>query len=704
VLPITLSSAQRTLVELPVNTRVFLEGPAGSGKTTVGVERMLWLMAQGVPGATILLLLPQRTLGTPYQEALNYPGVVGGGMVSLLTVGGLSQRMVDLFWPLAGHAAGFANPDQPPVFLTLETAQYAMAHVLRPLLDESLLESLSMDRNRLYSQIIDNLNKAALVGFPYQEIGDRLKAAWVGDPGQMRIYDQAQICATHFRQYCLEHNLLDFSLQVEVFWRYLWPHPLCRQHLSTTYRHLIFDNLEEDTPLAHDFLREWLPDLDSALLIYDQDAGYRLFLGADPQGAYALKDLCAEQVVFEGSFVQAKAVSELETRLTATLSPNPSPIKHRASSLEKEGQGEGAIAFSNYRYLPQVLDWIADKIVALVENEGTPPSEIVVLAPLLSDALRFSLMDRLSARNIPVRSHRPSRSLREEPASQCLVTLAALAFPQWQLRPSRFDLAYALLQAIQDADLIRAQLLAQIVYRLNEGIPSLSSFDLILPEKQDRITYKLGERYELLRLWLQEFVQGEPEELDIFWSRLFGEVLSQEGFGFYSNWNAAEVAANLIESAQKFRWAVGPALQEEGQVVGKEYLTMLQEGVIAAQYLQSWQPAPDEAVLIAPAYTYLLSNRPAAYQFWLDAGSPAWAERLNQPLTHPYVLNRNWPADRVWTDADEVKANQETLYRLTVGLLRRCRNQIFLGLNEINEQGYEQHGPLLRAIQRALRS
>ena len=157
----------------------------------------------------------------PYDRALRQPESVPGGIPSVLTVGGLAQRMVDLFWPLVAEAAGFAHPDAPPVFLTLETAQYYMAHLVRPLLDEQAFAASGRvdrpERNRLYSQILDNLNKAAVVGFPHTEIGERLKAAWVGEPGQVRVYDDAQTCANLFRQYCLEHNLLDFSLQIEVF-------------------------------------------------------------------------------------------------------------------------------------------------------------------------------------------------------------------------------------------------------------------------------------------------------------------------------------------------------------------------------------------------------------------------------------------------------------------------------------------------------
>jgi len=130
---------------------------------------------------------------------------------------------------------------------------------------------------------------------------------------------------------------------------------------------------------------------------------------------------------------------------------------------------------------------------------------------------------------------------------------------------------------------------------------------------------------------------------------------------------------------------------------------MVQDGVVAAQYIRSWQLQPQDAVLLSPAYTFLMSNRPVDYQFWLNAGSRGWWERLYQPLTHPYVLSRHWPPNAVWSDADEFETRQDALYRLTLGLIRRCRRKIYLGLSELGEQGYEQQGPLLQAIQRVLR-
>jgi len=665
---------------------------------------MLDLLAAGIPGGSILVLTPQRTLATPYLEALRSSETPPGERVTVLTVGGLARRNLDLFWPLVAADAGFAQPDAPPVFLTLETAQYFMDRVIEPLLAEGFFDGVTIQRNRLVSQVLDNLNKAAVVGFSPTEIAVRLKRAWGGESSHRRVYDEAQAVAMHFRKYCLAHNLLDFSLQVEVFFRDLLPLPVFQGYLFERYRHLVVDNVEEDTPVAHDLLRSWLecPELESALLVYDHDGGYRVFLGADPEGGYALRDLCNEHLRLEASYITPTGMEALGDEIGRAL--------NRLAEVRR-GDVRQVLAFGWQRFHPQMLDWTADEIARLVHQEGVSPGEIVVLAPFLSDALRFSMADKLTHRGILTWSHRPSRALREEPPARCLLTLAALAHPQWQHIPHKQDVAQALVQAIADLDLVRARLLAEITYHVHKGCPELSSFDLIRTEVQARIGYRLGERFEALRVWLADYAADvgaglAPAPLDHFWSRLFGQLLSQPGYGFHGDYDAGQVTANLIESASKFRRALEGATFE-GESPGKAYSDMVGRGVLAAQYVAPWQAQPEDAVLLAPAYTFLMSNRPVDYQFWLKAGSSAWWERIYQPLTHPYVLTRRWArekADDVWTDADEFEVRQAALYRLTLGLLRRCRKKVYLGISDLGEQGYEEKGPLLKVIQRVLRA
>lgn len=704
----------------------FVSGPAGTGKTTRAVAHLQNLLASNVPANSILVLVPQQTLAQPYRQVLRQPNLPGSGPVDVLTLNGLAQKTIELFWPLGAVSSGFGRPHQPPIFLTIETAQYYLRQAISPLLREGYFDPqvvpITISLPRLMSQILDNLNKAALIGLPHTEVGGQLAASLTLEPASRVALEHTQACVNRFRDTCLARNLLDFSLRIETFHRHLWPVAGVRQFLTGRYRHLIIDNIEEDTPFAHSVLRDWLPQAESALLVNDEDAGFRIFLGANWRTAAGLASLGQQTERLTESRVAPPDMLALGQRLAELLHYPPPAGESASRRKSKKSKTQNpkskididprrAFTFEQVRFYPQMLNWVIDKIAALI-RAGAPPGEIVVLAPFVSDALRFSFIQRMQERGLPARSHRPSRPLNEEPAAKTALTLARLAFPGFT-PPQPFDVAQALSQAVAGLDLVRASLLAQVVYRPGEAAV-LAPFEQLEGPLRERITYNLGRKYDQLRGWLAQ-VQADDVAapfIDHFFGRLFGEVLSQPGFGYHASREAGETIANLIDSARQFRQVVGQVPPSETSddkpapaQLNRAYLDTIEQGIAAAQYVRSWDAAPDDAdaVLITPATTFLMSNRPVTYQFWLDAGSSGWWERIAQPLTHPYVLAADWLPGRVWTDDDEVAAQHDRLARLVLGLTRRCREHIFIANAEVGEQGYDQRGQLLITLQRLLR-
>ncbi len=73
--------------------------------------------------------------------------------------------MLELFWPTISDQTGVANPNRTPQFLTLETAQYYMAHVVRPLIEEkNFFDSLTINRNRIFPKFWTTSIKLPLWG------------------------------------------------------------------------------------------------------------------------------------------------------------------------------------------------------------------------------------------------------------------------------------------------------------------------------------------------------------------------------------------------------------------------------------------------------------------------------------------------------------------------------------------------------------
>jgi len=689
-----LLKAQRLVAEENFDTTVFLEGAAGTGKTTAAIERVKNLIQAGIPAESILVLVAQPALAIPYREALRRSRVTTGSNVQFATLASLAVRTIDLFWPLIAGDVGFANPLERPHFLSLELVQYSMTRFVEPeIRRQDYFNSVHVSRNRLYTQIVDNLNKAAVVRFSHESISERLKSAAPGDIEQASIYDDVQTCAILFREMCRQYNLLDFSLQVVLFADYLWQMEQPRRYLTEQYRHLIVENVEENTPITHDLLADWLEECDSAVLLYDTEAGYRRFLGADPVNAYSLKKRCQVRVELTKHRLMSPELEAFQLEMARSLNR---PYSHKAADADPRA----ALVYpqEDVRYFPQMIDWAVDNIATLVQDEGVPPNEIIVLSAYLPDAMRFALQTRLDERGIPNRAHRPSRALREEPAARTLLTLARLAHPDWKTPPDKLDLTYALTASVAELDLIRARLLVDMLYRDGQ----LHPFSRIQDARaQSRITFEMGERYEKLRKWLERYQQNDPLPLDVFLSKLFGEVLSQPKFGFHRQFDAANTAANLIDSAREFRQAVSQIEPDLSPAV--EYIRMVDSGVIANQYVRDWETSKKQSVLLAPAYTFLMGNQAVDYQFWLNVGSAGWGQRLEQPLTQPYVLSRQWEVGNVWTDTEEFETNQESLYELVAGLTRRCRERIYLGISQYGEQGIEQRGALLMAVQSMLR-
>jgi hypothetical protein len=672
---------------------LFLEGPPGSGKRARLLAHIARLIADGVPPYSLFILLPDR----PARERLrrDLPSAVRGyhGALELHTYYSLAQRMSNIFWPLIARPAGFAHSSRPPTHLTYETAQYLMHRIVEPLLDQGYFEGLAIRRQRLISQLLDNLNKAAINGYPHTEIGQRLITAWTGEDERHRAYAQAQTCADLFRRYCLEHNLLDISLTVEVFHRYLVEDPVFWNYFAGRYRHLVVANVEETVPVAQDLIRRLLPALDSVFLTYETGGGYRVFLGVDPVGGWQLADLC-----------------DRREALPTPADTNPDLVAFALAVGQRLGQvpkgplpGDPTAAVTadqiiQARYRSEMIAHVADEIGRLVTEEDVSPGEIAVVAPYADGVLRFVLRESFQEAGVPFRILRRFESLREDPIARACLTVAVLAHPTWEVPCPAEDVAEALSLVIEGMDYVRATRLVKELFREEER--ALASIENLPSPIADKVGTPLLERYETLRRWLADYREGEPLAVDHFIQRFFGDVLGQPGFRAATDLSYAHSVSRLVESARRFR-QVAPELGVTDTPAGAAYWRMVYDGVVAAQYLveESFGPAEDVAVtLVAPIYTFLLSGRRVRYQFWLDVGSISWWEPPYQPLTNPYVLSRNWATGQRWTDERDYHVRNEVLYRMVHGLCERCTEAIYLCTSELETSGELQDSPLMRAV------
>lgn len=711
---------RNAIAEAPISDghSVFVQGAHGSGKSACLAQRIRVLRRAGVPAHAVLVLIQQRDRCRLFSRHLmeNSGGVPAPAQspstADFLTYNGLASRAVRLFWPVVAGAAGFSRPHHPPVFLTYETAQYLMGQIIAPRLARGYFEGLSMRPQRVLSQLLDNLNKAAVNGYPIDTVGDRLRRAWTGDAYRVVYLEQAQECADAFRTHCLRQGLVDFSMVVELLDRHL----VCRDdfwvYLSGRYRHLLVDQLEETVPVAQDLIRRFLPACDSSCLFYDPRGGYRVFMGIDAAGALDLAAACTVTVELPeppdtGPTALARA---LERRIGGAAGP------------PKDGAGPAATAAVAGRiachHRADMIAQVAAEVVRLV-GDGVPAGEIAVVAPHADGVLRHLLGRELSGAQIPFSASRRFAALREEPVARLGLTLASLAHPDWQAPPHPWDVTHALAY-VTGLDAVRAALACRHLYDGQTG--RLLEAGRLADRETDRIGAGALARIAAVIAWIETCrasVARPP--LDHFLRRLFGEVVSRPK----TTPDEASAYARLVTAAARFHEAA-PAMGLSGPQTGRQFAQMVWDGVVAAAPVESArheEPVLPEGraasgdphgaaetatgaaeagavLLVAPVYTYLLQPRRARYQFWLDVGSMRWWEPPHQPLTNPHVLSRSWPPGDRWTDAVDYETRNRTLRRLVHGLCRRCTEAVYLCSSEVEESGEPQDSPLLRAFDR----
>lgn len=666
----------------------FLLGMAGTGKTTAVQHRLLHLLAQGEPAYTILTIIAEPDRAQGFLTAVQQSDLGPYGDLTVTTYNKMAMEMVDLFWPLVARPAGFVRPYQPPTFLTYDLAQLLMWHIITPMLNAGAFADLRLRPQQIVSQLLDTLNRAALNSLTLDEAILRQKATWTGEPERLIHLEEAAEAARQFRRTCLEQSLLDLSLAVEVFDTQLVHHPEFHRYFSERFRHLIVDNIEEQTPAGQNFVAALMDEIVSTAVVYDTGGGYKRFLAADPEGGKRFATLCRRVFRFEESFVTNTPLIHL-----ANLVQNH--LEH--TSLPAAPSAQAILGVVGGRYRREMVMELADFLAEYIQESGIPPYEIAIIAPYLDGALRYMLTQAFRRVGLPYRFLRRRSSPRDEPHVRAWLTWLALAHPEWDWHPTDYDVAEALTLSIAGLDPARAELITEWLYR--PETPEL----LPLAQMPDRIEARVGPDIaglvEELRLWLADYDVHAPIEQFLY--DLF-RFLSEYRFHPEPDTVGAAVCDWLMQQAVRLRQSAAAIGLETPTAVGLAFIDGINQGLVTANPPDLGEPPDPDGITISTIYGYLLAGEPVAVQVWLETAATGWWDIPNQPLSNAFVLAQSYDEERPWTIADDGLIRNELLSHIVRGLTARCSGGVILASSDLDRRGVRQDGPLWRALATAV--
>src|SRR5690606_40176459 len=93
---VNLTAAQNRIAELE-NDRLFVEGIAGTGKTTAAILRIGRLLERRVSARDITVIVPQPLLAWPYRAFEIDERTTPGTEINITTFGSIARRAVGLF-------------------------------------------------------------------------------------------------------------------------------------------------------------------------------------------------------------------------------------------------------------------------------------------------------------------------------------------------------------------------------------------------------------------------------------------------------------------------------------------------------------------------------------------------------------------------------------------------------------------------------
>ncbi len=680
---------QKALINAAPAERIWLTGKAGCGKTSAAAGRVLSLLENAETWPQVLVFTPGRNYSTPYRDLVSKDGL----RPAVISYNSFVQNSLRLFWPLIAGNTEFGRRKNYPMFLTIEAAQIIMARLIEPKLDAGYFSGLTASRSRVFNQVMLALHKCAAAMIPFESYADIMKESWGGDGALLPVFDQTQECGKLFRDTCLRNNLLDYSLQLEVFNRHLLPHPVFRDWMSGQKFHLVFDNIEEEVPSAHHFVRELSDSFSSMLLISDTNGGYRGFLGADPVSAEQLRDLCGVSAELDYSFVSSDPVQAMEQVIA-----DP-----KLGSSELPDSPRSAFSFASGHHYPEMIKKAVNDVAGLIRLQGVAPKNIVILAPLVSDVLYTEMERGLREQGIKVYLHRPSRPLLNEPVTRSLLTLCQLVMPIPGTQVRMLDIVQMAQCFIEGLDPMRGQLIVGGMFRERKrDDPDPIEYDIrpfssLSEEKQKRIPEFIAVRFEILRKWIESERKNKALSPERIVSEFFRDVLVREGFLTDQETNLG--VSKVVDSMMKYR----DVLDYLGSGAGhgdfkpgwEDYFRLVGLGMVNAKYYEELYAQPDDSVLISLTSAFLSMNRFADYQIWLNVGAPRWWERFYGELTNDAVLSRNWIADKKWDVLTASAYNDAHMTRQVRGLLCRCGKQVKAYASELSETGMEQKSKLL---------
>lgn len=653
-------------------------GGTGTGKTTKLIDEYKRLVENGiVRSEEILVLLMNRNQSLSWR-AKNDLNI--SGRIIRTSFFGFVQEEITTFYPMILKAVPeIKKASIKPVFLTFESSQYLLSMIIESRRNSLDAFSTLSDRDsKIAIDISSDFVKAAAATLSYKDIGARLYSALeVQNEDKKAIFLEVDKIIESYRKRCLECGVMDFAMAIDFYNSILLKDEEYIDSLKRRFKYLIVDNLEEAVPMQAEFVSMFLDIVDGALISYNKDGGYGSIFGGNKEYVEEkVLNKCEIENITSKPFTCKNEMMEFSEMLFDGIMGDKPKQKLNADGVNIVRMPETILRSD---MLDEVGIYVADLI-----KQGYEPKDIALVSTFADIVTEYVLESKLSKHDVKVTNIARKSRFIDNKFVYALVTFAYLCHPDEKIVPTKDDVR-ALVSMLLELDPIRSSILANIICSQNPfaEFPPVENEDII-----ERIGYSNVSQYNFIRNWINDYRRGEPLDIDIFFQRVFTEILLVYG----ADEKDIIDIKRLIDSSHNFKLAISRFNTID---VNKGFLTMVKNGVKSAESIFDMEEreSDDEIILCTPM-TYLSNSLEHKVIIMIGISSSHWTPRCAKEISNPYVLSPTWNIGDTYTEEIEAENQKKNIAVVLKALIRRCGEKFVTFESRYSSDGFENDGVL----------
>ncbi|MGV8981523.1 hypothetical protein [Clostridium sp.] len=649
---------------------ILVKGNSASGKTTLATTKYRNMIEnENIKSSNILCLFMNRYQNITWTKNMIFNTT---SEIRKSSYYGFIRRELSLYWPYVVENCKEIKINMlKPEFASFDATNYAMKALVEHFRKaKGYFQDITSTSSKIASDLIANINNAALSLVPFDEIGTRLyNSLEVKDFLVKETYNQLDEVTRYYISKLLSNGVVDYGLSFYLYNNYLL-HDL-RYTSINNIKYLIVDDIDEASPAEQEIVFKIINKVDRAYLFYNPSGGLCSYYGANTDYFKSKLNIEYHEITLDNHFCCNDDFIKLA-----------SVIENRAHNSYMEDKiNEDVPAFIDMS--SQLRSEMVQKILLKVEellNQGLMPKDIAIICPFNDFILSYELHKKAKVLNILVMEASSKNRFIDNEYLHPLIVLAVLCNNYKSIRLTKEDYKNFFSFMLR-LDAIRSSLLP---LAQESGLQDLST------EIEDRVGIDAVGKYNELRQWIENYkvdLNDYKRPLGEFFRTAFSEVLIllpkvkehiEDYIGLY------ESCEGFINTLDK--------LEFKGKSSEERFIEFIRgegSGFYSMNEIQEMLLDNNSIVLTSP-YTYLTSNLSSKVQIWTDINSNMWSPRNAHELSNSYVLKSNRNIDDMYTEKEENNNANGILMSVVNCLLRKCRGELYVYGSEYSLSGFQQ--------------